>query len=249
MKLYNGSQHNIRALQGRANKFHYFVDVTLKFHYFVDVTQTGDRGWKEAQRQGEDRVTLAKALITNVIRCGALKAAEYVFCTREGLPSMKYRKSLGLPIVGSVLFGCGLLFGLWSFLFFLWFTCWVFFLYLFIYLFIYLLLLFSLNWWKHLLLSGDWGGAFSFSQKEPLSTSYLKCLCVGLGFRAGPFSPPRWESQGKHPPPEAFRFSKLLLAPNAQLWHIRHPPFTLWQSAKGLGVWRVFLFCHRKYLV
>jgi hypothetical protein len=28
----------------------------IKFPYFADLIQRGDRGWKEAQRQGEDRV-------------------------------------------------------------------------------------------------------------------------------------------------------------------------------------------------
>ncbi len=30
----------------------------LKCLYFADTTERGDKGWKEAQRQGEDRVTL-----------------------------------------------------------------------------------------------------------------------------------------------------------------------------------------------
>jgi hypothetical protein len=30
----------------------------IKFPYFTDTTKRGVRGWKEAQRQGEDRVTL-----------------------------------------------------------------------------------------------------------------------------------------------------------------------------------------------
>ncbi len=30
--------------------------------YFADLTQRGDRGWKEAQRQGEDSVTLRQNL-------------------------------------------------------------------------------------------------------------------------------------------------------------------------------------------
>jgi hypothetical protein len=36
---------------------------SIKFPYFADLTQRGDRGWKEAQRQGEDRVTLQKTLL------------------------------------------------------------------------------------------------------------------------------------------------------------------------------------------
>jgi hypothetical protein len=35
----------------------------LKSLYFADTTERGDRGWKEAQRQGEDRVTLWITLI------------------------------------------------------------------------------------------------------------------------------------------------------------------------------------------
>jgi len=30
----------------------------IKYPYFTDTTERGDRGWKEPQRQGEDRVTL-----------------------------------------------------------------------------------------------------------------------------------------------------------------------------------------------
>jgi hypothetical protein len=32
----------------------------IKLLYFADLTQRGDRGLKEAQRQGEDRMTLRK---------------------------------------------------------------------------------------------------------------------------------------------------------------------------------------------
>jgi hypothetical protein len=35
----------------------------LKCLYFADTTKRWDRGWKEAQRQGEDRVTLPITLI------------------------------------------------------------------------------------------------------------------------------------------------------------------------------------------
>jgi hypothetical protein len=35
----------------------------IKLPYFADLTQREDRGWKEAQRQGEDRVTLMKTLL------------------------------------------------------------------------------------------------------------------------------------------------------------------------------------------
>ncbi len=30
----------------------------IKCLYFVDITERGDRGWMDAERQGEDRVTL-----------------------------------------------------------------------------------------------------------------------------------------------------------------------------------------------
>jgi hypothetical protein len=39
----------------------------IKLPYFADLTQTGDRGWKEAQRQGEDRMTLRKTLLDPII--------------------------------------------------------------------------------------------------------------------------------------------------------------------------------------
>jgi hypothetical protein len=32
--------------------------------YFADTTERGDMGWKEAQRQGEDRVTLQMTLLS-----------------------------------------------------------------------------------------------------------------------------------------------------------------------------------------
>jgi hypothetical protein len=35
----------------------------IKLPYFVDLTQRGDRGSKEAQRQGEERITLRKTLM------------------------------------------------------------------------------------------------------------------------------------------------------------------------------------------
>ncbi len=38
----------------------------LKCLYFADTTEWGDRGWKEGQRQGEDRVTLHITLISHV---------------------------------------------------------------------------------------------------------------------------------------------------------------------------------------
>jgi hypothetical protein len=36
----------------------------IKLPYFADLIQRGDRGWKEAQRQAEDRMTLRKTLLT-----------------------------------------------------------------------------------------------------------------------------------------------------------------------------------------
>ncbi len=36
----------------------------IKFHYLADTTKRGARSWKEAQRRGEDRVTLPISLIT-----------------------------------------------------------------------------------------------------------------------------------------------------------------------------------------
>jgi hypothetical protein len=36
----------------------------IKFPYFVDLTQRGDRGWKEARKEGEERVTLRKTLMS-----------------------------------------------------------------------------------------------------------------------------------------------------------------------------------------
>jgi hypothetical protein len=36
----------------------------IKLPYFVELAPRGDRGSKEAQRQGEDRMTLMKTLIT-----------------------------------------------------------------------------------------------------------------------------------------------------------------------------------------
>jgi hypothetical protein len=36
----------------------------VKFHYFADTTERGDRGWKQAQRPGEELVTLLVTLIS-----------------------------------------------------------------------------------------------------------------------------------------------------------------------------------------
>jgi len=36
----------------------------IKCLYFADTTERGDRGWKEAQRLGEDRVTLRRTLLS-----------------------------------------------------------------------------------------------------------------------------------------------------------------------------------------
>jgi hypothetical protein len=35
----------------------------IKFPYFADTTERGDSGWKQAQRQGEDRVTFQMTLM------------------------------------------------------------------------------------------------------------------------------------------------------------------------------------------
>jgi hypothetical protein len=35
----------------------------IKFSYFADTSERGDRGWKEAQRQGDDRVALEITLL------------------------------------------------------------------------------------------------------------------------------------------------------------------------------------------
>jgi hypothetical protein len=39
----------------------------VKYLYFVDITERGDRGWKEAQRQGEDRVNLLITLMNSFL--------------------------------------------------------------------------------------------------------------------------------------------------------------------------------------
>jgi len=39
------------------------IKVLLNFPYFVDTTERGDGGWKQAQRQGENRVTLRISLL------------------------------------------------------------------------------------------------------------------------------------------------------------------------------------------
>jgi hypothetical protein len=41
----------------------------MKFPYFTDTTKKGLKGWKEAQRQGEDRVILRISLIQLIISC------------------------------------------------------------------------------------------------------------------------------------------------------------------------------------
>jgi hypothetical protein len=38
----------------------------IKLPYFTDLTQRGDRRWKEAQRQGENKMTLRKTLMFNI---------------------------------------------------------------------------------------------------------------------------------------------------------------------------------------
>jgi len=39
----------------------------IKLPYFADLTQRGDSGWKEAKRQGEDRMTLRKTFMNEVV--------------------------------------------------------------------------------------------------------------------------------------------------------------------------------------
>jgi hypothetical protein len=39
----------------------------IKYPYFADTTERGDRGWKEAQRQGEDRVNLRITLMNSFL--------------------------------------------------------------------------------------------------------------------------------------------------------------------------------------
>jgi hypothetical protein len=38
----------------------------MKLPYFVDLTQRGDTGWKEAQNEGEDRVTFKENSIMSM---------------------------------------------------------------------------------------------------------------------------------------------------------------------------------------
>jgi len=56
-----------------------------KLPYFADLTQRGDRGWKQAQRQGEDRITLRKTLlpIGKLHVIVALQWRQNVFLTRQ----------------------------------------------------------------------------------------------------------------------------------------------------------------------
>jgi len=39
----------------------------IKLPYFADLTQRGDRRWKEAQRHCEDRMTLRKTFMNEVV--------------------------------------------------------------------------------------------------------------------------------------------------------------------------------------
>jgi len=39
----------------------------IRYLYFADITERGDRGWKEAQRQGEDRVNLLITLMNSFL--------------------------------------------------------------------------------------------------------------------------------------------------------------------------------------
>jgi len=54
-----------------------------KISYFADTTERGDRGWKQAQRQGEEKVTLQITLMCRV-------TFEEVMCSKnEGLLLLK----------------------------------------------------------------------------------------------------------------------------------------------------------------
>jgi hypothetical protein len=55
----------------------------IKISYFADTTERGDRGWKQAQRQGEEKVTLQITLLCRV-------KFEEVMCSKnEGLLLLK----------------------------------------------------------------------------------------------------------------------------------------------------------------
>jgi hypothetical protein len=66
----------------------------VKCLYFADTTESGDRGWKEAQRQGEDRVTLLITLL-----CGGFAHPLKIragFYAREGPQSFLVFRCLSL---------------------------------------------------------------------------------------------------------------------------------------------------------
>ncbi len=44
-------------------EFQHFILLITKFPYFADTSGRGDRGWKQAQREGEDRMTLWITLV------------------------------------------------------------------------------------------------------------------------------------------------------------------------------------------
>ncbi len=51
------------ALNAEFSKLSISYPDLIKLPYFADLNQRGDRGWKEAQREGEDRMTLRKTLV------------------------------------------------------------------------------------------------------------------------------------------------------------------------------------------
>jgi hypothetical protein len=54
----------------------------IELPYFADLTQRGDRGWKEAQRQGEDKMTLRKTVSFSNFLLGFLG----ILGNQEGAP-------------------------------------------------------------------------------------------------------------------------------------------------------------------
>ncbi len=56
----------LRRANYRYLSFSISYQVWTKLPCFANLTQRGDRAWKEAQRQGEDKVTLMKTLLHSV---------------------------------------------------------------------------------------------------------------------------------------------------------------------------------------
>jgi hypothetical protein len=75
----------------------------MKFPYFADTIERGDRGWKEAQRQDEDRVTSRITLLSSGILSGILdpvhemefglcmKTSKKRFCHSLHFPNMSQK--------------------------------------------------------------------------------------------------------------------------------------------------------------